>query len=495
MRNSTAAAFAAAVSIPASLVFSSPALAAGDDEIARIREQLQEMKTVYEARIASLEERLERAEKRTENRPSAVRPASAPGREAPREATPVRTPVRADADFVAAAPPVYASAAPRQASPSAFNPEMSLILSGSYARMSKDPEQRRLQGFMPSGGERLPETRSFNLGETELALSANIDPFFRGEFRMAVAPDNTIGVEEANIQTLGLGHGFNVKAGRFLSGVGYLNEHHPHAWDFSDAPLPYQAFFGNALGMDGVQVRWLAPTDLFLEFGVEAARSRSFPTTDETRGKNGGLSGSAFARLGGDVGTSNSWRAGLSYFAARPRDRVYEDPLNATSSSFSGRSRTWIADFIWKWAPNGNARYRNLKIQGEYFSRPEKGDLTYDPDGAALVGDYKNRASGFYAQTVYQFLPRWRAGYRYDELRAGGASIGLVKSGALTIDDLPLLKSYRPKRHTVMLDFSPTEFSRVRVQFARDRTRPEAVDNQLWIQYIMSMGAHGAHKF
>ena len=28
-----------------------------------------------------------------------------------------------------------------------------------------------------------------------------------------------------------------MKGGRFLSGIGYQNEIHPHAWDFADAPL------------------------------------------------------------------------------------------------------------------------------------------------------------------------------------------------------------------------------------------------------------------
>ena len=144
------------------------------------------------------------------------------------------------------------------------------------------------------------------------------------------------------MQTLGLGNGFNLKAGRFLSGVGYLNEMHPHEWDFSNAPLPYQAFFGNALGMDGVQARWLAPTPIFLEFGAETARAMSFPATDESKSKNGLMSASAFVHLGGDFGASNSWRGGLSYFAAQAKDRSYEDPLNQINNSFSGASRTFV---------------------------------------------------------------------------------------------------------------------------------------------------------
>jgi hypothetical protein len=46
-----------------------------------------------------------------------------------------------------------------------------------------------------------------------------------------------------------------------------------------------------------------------------------------------------------------------------------------------------------------------------------------------------------------------------------------------------------------MADYSPSEFSRFRVQFARDKSRPGATDYQIFLQYIMSLGAHGAHAF
>ena len=46
-----------------------------------------------------------------------------------------------------------------------------------------------------------------------------------------------------------------------------------------------------------------------------------------------------------------------------------------------------------------------------------------------------------------------------------------------------------------MIDFSPSEFSRFRLQFARDEARFNETDNQVLLQYIMSLGAHGAHKF
>jgi hypothetical protein len=47
----------------------------------------------------------------------------------------------------------------------------------------------------------------------------------------------------------------------------------------------------------------------------------------------------------------------------------------------------------------------------------------------------------------------------------------------------------------LMVDFSASEFSRIRLQLARDRSRLGLADNQLFIQYQMSLGAHGAHIF
>jgi len=98
-------------------------------------------------------------------------------------------------------------------------------------------------------------------------------------------------------------------------------------------------------------------------------------------------------------------------------------------------------------------------------------------------------------QGVYQFMPQWRVGYRYDQLDSGTTSIGLVDSGALTAADFPVLAGYKPKRHTAMVDWSPSEFSRVRLQLARDYSRQSQPDNQVFLQYIVSLGAHGAHTF
>ncbi len=98
-------------------------------------------------------------------------------------------------------------------------------------------------------------------------------------------------------------------------------------------------------------------------------------------------------------------------------------------------------------------------------------------------------------QGVYQFMPHWRAGVRHDALKSGTVAIGLVNSGMLSFADFPQLAAHNPKRNTAMLDYSPSEYTRFRLQFARDDSGIGATDNQLFLQYIFSLGAHGAHAF
>ena len=92
------------------------------------------------------------------------------------------------------------------------------------------------------GGEIEPGTRGFSLAESELIVSANIDPNFYGYLTLALSPENTLGVEEAAIQTTTLGHGLTAKAGRFYSGIGYLNEQHPHCLGFRRCTAGLQGF-------------------------------------------------------------------------------------------------------------------------------------------------------------------------------------------------------------------------------------------------------------
>ena len=444
--------------------------AASDAELADIREQIRQLKDSYEARIQALEQRLKDAEARS---------AAAP---APPSAT---TPAPA----TAAAP-----SAPGTAGASgiaAFNPAISAVLQGVYANLSQDPNQYAIAGFVPSG-DIVPAKRGFSIAESELNLSANVDDKFYGNLVFSLSPENTVEVEEAYGLYTAAPYGLAPKFGRFLSGIGYQNEQHQHAWDFYDAPLVYQAFLGGQYQNNGLQVKWVAPTDLFIELGGEVGNGEGFPGTG--RNKNGVANGNAYLHVGGDIGSSHSWRAGVSYLqtAARNRDYTQIDLAgNDADLSFSGRTQLAIADFVWKWAPNGNARETNFKLQGEYFWRRERGDLTYDASGALglmQTGDYRSSQSGFYAQGVWQFMPQWRIGARYDWLDPGSIDYG---ANAIYLAN----GSFNPQRTAVMLDWTPSEFSRFRVQYQQSKLKPDFTDNEFFLQYILTLGAHGAHKF
>jgi len=401
------------------------ARAAADADLTEIRKQIQSLKDDYEARIRALEDKLK------------------------------------DAEAKAAAPAPAPSAASANMGLAAFNPAVSLVLQGRYANLSQDPNTFAIAGF-PLGGEAGPGRRGFSLSETEMTLSANADDRFAGQATISITPDNQVSVEEAFAAYTAAPYGLAPKFGRFFSGIGYLNEQHQHAWDFVDAPLAYQAFLGGQYRNDGLQVKWIAPIEQYFEIGGEVGAGEAFPGSD--RNKNGIGSGALYAHTGGDVGDSHSWRAGVSW-------------LNTKSDERRAKDDTGIVDFVWKWAPNGNARQTSFKVQGEYFRRKEKGENAMDSPVVVDPASYSLTQNGWYLQAVYQPIPMWRVGVRYDSLDPGAAD------------------PFNPRKWSAMVDWSPSEFSRVRLQFARSQTVAEVTDNQVFVQYILSLGAHGAHKY
>ncbi len=155
------------------------------------------------------------------------------------------------------------------------------MLQGVYANLSQDPTSTRLPAFVPSG-DIAPAKRGFSIAESELGLSANVDDKVYGNLIFSLSPENTVEVEEAYGMFTALPYGVTPKFGRFLSSIGYLNDQHQHVWDFFDAPLPYQAFLGGQFKSDGLQLKWVAPTETFLEFGGEVGDGSSFPARTAT---------------------------------------------------------------------------------------------------------------------------------------------------------------------------------------------------------------------
>ncbi len=360
--------------------------------------------------------------------------------------------------------------------PNTYNPGIGVILNGKYLAQSPSDYEFSMPGFF-LGEEAGPGESGLALGESEINFAANIDDKFYGSLTLAFGEETE--VEEAFIQTTSLPHGLQLKAGRFFSGVGYLNSHHAHSDDFAYRPLSQQAFLGNNYGDAGIQLRWLAPTDLYWESGVEVFRGESFPAAGaDNEGK--GVT-SLFSHIGGDIGDSSSWRAGVSLLKADVAERASDEE---GGELFTGDSELWLLDFVWKWAPGGNSKNVNAKIQAEYFSRDEKGEFTDLNDNYHFVNSSQE---GWYIQGIYQFMPQWRVGVRVDRMKAddlGSEFVGTI------LDTL----AHKPKQVSLMIDWSNSEFSRIRLQYSQDETSPVKAD--LWtLQYVAAFGAHGSHAF
>lgn len=455
-RTLTGAAVAAALALP----LNAPASQA--DDIAELKQLIQQMKQQHEQQIQALEQRLQRAENRT----------------------------------VAVEQRVQTQ--PRSGDNS-FNPAISLVLQGGIASYSQDPEAFHFAG-MPLGGEAGLHAEGPALWETELTASANIDNLFYGQTTIGLHAHEgaiEVDVEEAFVDTLSLPAGLGLRFGRFYPAVGYLNQHHTHAWDFADAPLAYQAFLGKQYRDDGIRASWVAPLDaLYLELGAEALRGDAYPG-----GGNSGDFGATrnlFAKVGGDVGLDHSWQFGVSHMDIDVGERVSGGHAHAGASgpAFSGDSQLTVLDAVWKTSLGGE---RALILQGEYLRRDESGQVAVSETAGDALFDYAGDQHGWYLQGVFQYDRQWRAGVRYDRLHAANDLAMLSNTTGEADADIFDESGYLsggddPHRWAAMVDWSPSEFSRLRLQVARDHSR-SATDNQVFLQYIMTLGAHGAHSY
>jgi hypothetical protein len=447
-----AASCALAMGLASALVPAAKADTASD--IAQLRKEMKSLKGDYEKRIHDLEERLQKAETKASDAEAKANSQASTAVAAAEPPPPL---------------PVAAPSAPT--SQSAFNPGISVALNGTYNYAKRDPALAKIPGFVVSDDAKLHD-RGFSLDESEVTFSANVDHVLTAQMTASFdGQQGGVNIEEAYVQTLDLPAGLTAKAGRFFSGIGYLNERHSHDWQFMDAPLPYRAFLGNQYGDDGIGVRWLAPTDFYLQFGAEWFRGDAFPAGNASN--NGTGTYTAFAKTGDDINDEWSWLAGLSYLHTKADHRDNDGDI------FDGEDQTAIATAVLKWARNGNPKDANLSITGEYFFNAEKGQ--FNGTGVDL-----NR-SGWYTQAVYQFDPQWSAGVRYASL--SGDSVPLALTGS-TLDDL----GRTPNAITGLVEYDTSEFGRLRLQYTHDDSDVTGND-LLSVGYTIILGPHGAHRY
>jgi len=346
------------------------------------------------------------------------------------------------------------------------------------------PLRNRISGFEHGGESEGPEN-GFNMREVELGLSAEVDPYFRAWATVAIDEEGA-GFEEAVLQTTSLPYGLTLSGGKIKSGIGRLNRQHAHAWDFFDAPLVYCAMFGDeGLSDKGLQLTWLAPTPFYLLFGAEVFNgeneaSFNVSDADEMSQHDAPRLYTAFVKTGPDLGPNHALQFGLSALSGR-QQRWYED----TAAGAEGDSRIFGADFVYKYDAKRSHGEGDLIVQGEYFYRNQDLDGTGNGAGSSWTA----QQDGYYVQSLYGFLPRWRTGLRWDQ-------IGLINdmdtrdSGAIHYDD-----SYRL---AAVLEWKLSEFSLLRAQagrgwYATEDGREDALECAL--QWEVTFGKHGAHDF
>ena len=253
----------------------------------------------------------------------------------------------------------------------AFNPAISLILNGVYANLAGS-EHYRINGFVPTvrrggaGAARLQprRIRARLHGEHRSTCSGQLADRAHARQQRSRSRRRTSRRSRS-------ADGFTLKAGRFFSGIGYLNEIHQHAWDFQR----------RAARLQGVPRRPAQRRRRAAEVGradrpLRRARRRgrprraAFPAATAT--SNGAGVGSAVRPRR----RRHRRRAQLARGPVVPADARRRTALTTTrlarhgvTNSFTGTSKLWIADGVLKWAPNGNAHGTNFKLQGEYFRR------------------------------------------------------------------------------------------------------------------------------
>ncbi len=467
--------------------FSHPAFASTDTDLQELRQQLNALKQQYEDRIQALETRVRLAEQQSQIAQQQTTQSAQQLNQLEQQINTTST-TRGNG----------------------FNPDISLTLQGAATSYKNDPAEYHLEG-MPLGGEAGLADEGIGLLETELIASANIDNLFFGQVTLGLHShegETELDLEEAFIDTLSLPGGVGLRFGRFFSEIGYLNSHHSHNWDFVDAPLAYRAFLGGQYRDDGLRASWLIPTDsLLLEVGAELMRGGQYPA-GESEGAMSNIQ-HGFINLGGDLGQQHSWQIGLSHMQVDAHERVagsdthnHEHEEDADiNAQFTGDSRIQAIDAVWK---TDLSQGRQWILQGEYFLRDEKGEILFDESGEQALLSYNGRQTGWYLQSVFKFAPHWRTGIRYDRLNAKNqlflSQADADENGtALDADEVIEESGYASSQHdpyrwSAMLDWTPTEFSRLRLQYNRDNST-EDTDHQLFLQYIMSFGAHGAHQY
>ena len=505
-RSLSGTAVAAMLAVPLSVS------AADSADMAEVKRMIEQMKADYEQKIEALEQRLKAAEQKADAAAETVKQAS----------TTVSSKRKS-------------GVMDALTSGSAFNPQISVILDGNYYHDDVDGEGTELLGMADGishahgaghdhdhGHSHGGADQGFNFRGAEIAFSASVDTYFDATALLAIDSDGEVDLEEAWFQTRSLPYGLKVKAGKFLSDIGYMNNQHPHSWDFTDQNLAYLNLIGDhGLRDTGVQVTWLPDWQYYTLFGLEffqGDQEKLGATTEIDEHLEEALDGAglseddlalddekdgprlftAFAKYSPDLGYDHALQLGVWGAWADQHQEIHGEPLamlppaagETPLHTLEGDGWMWGLDAVYKYDGGGAYGEGDFKLQGEYIWQRKDLEVQFHQSNPGVIGaERKFTEDGFYLQGLYGFAPRWEVGLRYDVV---GLTNELESSGN-TLRDWD-----DSDRWTAALTWAPTEYSKLRLQYSKADITIDGESNDfdyVYLQYLMSLGSHGAHKF
>ena len=300
---------------------------------------------------------------------------------------------------------------------------------------------------------------ALSLQESEVSLQAVVDPYARADFFLAFGEEG-VEVEEGYVTFTSIPAKFVPRIGKMRAAFGRVNAFHNHTLPWVDRPLVTFNLLGGSLqepdiGIKdaGVSVSRILPSwkGLFLEATGEVFRGDSGSLFHASQRSDVAVVGHLKAYR--DLTESSNLEVGASY--ARGHNDLGTNFLTQLFGS----------DVTFRWKPLRRAIYHSFTARGEFMWSGRQQLPT------------PQRAFGFYTSADYRLNRRWTVGGRYD--RSGRA-----RAAALTDSGF-----------SAVLTYWPSEFSQIRGQFRRTAYAEGHTANELLVQFLFTLGAHGAHVF
>ncbi len=307
---------------------------------------------------------------------------------------------------------------------------------------------------------------TFFVQEVEVGIQAPVDPRTRLDAFVSFPRNEAPEVEEAYATYTGLPGGLQARGGLFRNEFGRINPVHTHALPQIDRPLPVEEFLGEeGLRSPGVELSWLAPLPWYAKATVQMTSRFGHEHDAEEEGPHD------FSLFPSDGNTKPLWVARLENMADLNEDTTLMLGFSGATSTIQDEhlenSRIAGADLTLKWSPLEDPN-RGLVWQTEYLTGRQE---PMDPTETCKDFD------GWYSFLNYRFNRNWRAGLRYDE------------------SDLPQRPGERQRRSTALLEYLSSEWSALRLQYSRYNPNFDRSYDEFQLQWNVTVGPHGAHKY